>query len=55
LHNADGSPAETSGNGLRCLVLAALRAGMVAGDTLAVETEAGLRSVEIDPPTLKVS
>ena len=29
LHNADGSPAEMSGNGLRCLVQAALRLGWV--------------------------
>lgn len=47
LHNADGSVAETSGNGLRCLALAALEAGMVAGERLAVETSAGVRQVEV--------
>jgi tRNA dimethylallyltransferase len=47
LRNADGSRAETSGNGLRCLVLAARRAGLVDGTSIKVETDAGLRSVEV--------
>jgi tRNA dimethylallyltransferase len=46
LRNADGGLAETSGNGLRCLVLAALRAGMVSGGSIAVETAAGVSRVE---------
>jgi tRNA dimethylallyltransferase len=45
LRNSDGGLAETSGNGLRCLVLAALRAGMVSGGSIAVETEAGISRV----------
>ena len=31
LHNADGSPAEISGNGLRCLASVAVRAGLGDG------------------------
>ncbi len=43
LLNADGSAAETSGNGLRCCVLAALHAGLVPPGTarLAVHTAVG--------------
>ena len=45
LHNADGSPAEMSGNGLRCLVQAALLGGWTpAGGTITVSTAAGYRS-----------
>lgn len=47
LHNADGSLAATSGNGLRCCALAALDAGLVRGPSLQVETAAGVRHVEI--------
>jgi diaminopimelate epimerase len=43
LRNADGGRAETSGNGLRCLALAAVEAGLVPGPELAVETDAGVR------------
>lgn len=49
LRNADGSSAETSGNGLRCLALAVLEAGP-GGDGLAVETAAGSRRVERRSP-----
>jgi diaminopimelate epimerase len=45
LHNADGSRPEMSGNGARCLVLAALDAGMVSGNELLLETDAGARRV----------
>ncbi|MDQ1399830.1 MAG: diaminopimelate epimerase [Acidimicrobiaceae bacterium] len=48
LRNADGSPAEMSGNGMRCLAQAALDAGLVeAGQPFVVETGAGLRTVTI--------
>ena len=43
LRNADGGRAETSGNGLRCLVRAAVDAGLVTGDTVVVATDAGNR------------
>jgi diaminopimelate epimerase len=49
LHNADGSPAEMSGNGIRCLAQAwALRTGIDAGSVL-IETVGGRRAVEIRP------
>lgn len=43
LRNADGSPAEISGNGLRCVVRAVVDAGLVAGPELVVTTGAGDR------------
>jgi diaminopimelate epimerase len=45
LHNADGSPAEMSGNGIRCLVQAAVDAGWVAPGPVSVATTGGLRTV----------
>ncbi len=47
LHNADGTPAEVSGNGLRCLAAAAVAHGLVAEGTLDVATAAGVRRVTI--------
>lgn len=41
LRNADGGVAETSGNGLRCAVLAAVHAGLVPAGQVLVETLAG--------------
>ena len=49
LLNADGSPAELSGNGLRCLVQAALRAGWVTGPDVRVNTAAGVRVATVEP------
>lgn len=49
LTNADGSRAEMSGNGIRCLVQAAVRAGAVAPGTVRVATDAGVRSVRLVP------
>ena len=50
LRNADGSAAEMSGNGMRCLAHAALDAGLVAADTpFVVATPAGLRTVTVRP------
>ena len=49
LLNADGSEAEMSGNGIRCLAQAVFQAGIVAGPVLRVATGAGLRTVtELD-------
>jgi diaminopimelate epimerase len=45
LYNADGSLAEMSGNGVRCLVGAVVRARNLAGDRLEVATSAGVRTV----------
>ena len=48
LHNADGSPAEMSGNGLRCLVQAGILGGWVpGGGTLTVSTAAGYRTATV--------
>ncbi len=47
LHNADGSPAETSGNGLRCLAQAVRDAGAVSGPDFVVATPAGPRRVSV--------
>lgn len=49
LWNADGSEAEMSGNGIRCLVQAALAAGLVDGPVVEVATAAGRRRVEVKP------
>ncbi len=48
LLNADGSHAEISGNGLRCLaVLIAEREDCAVGDRVDVETEAGVKQLEL--------
>jgi diaminopimelate epimerase len=48
LYNADGSLAEMSGNGIRCLVQAAhWSLGHGAHTTYAVKTDAGMRSVTV--------
>jgi diaminopimelate epimerase len=49
LRNADGSPAEMSGNGMRCLAQAAVDAGLVSPPRFTVATVAGVRSVEYAP------
>jgi diaminopimelate epimerase len=51
LRNADGSVAEMSGNGLRCLVQAARRAGLTESDDVVVRTGAGLRRVRWEGST----
>jgi diaminopimelate epimerase len=49
LFNADGSEAEMSGNGMRCLAHAALDSGLVnVGVSFGVRTPAGRREVVID-------
>lgn len=49
LHNADGSIAEISGNGTRCVAAWMARAiGGKAGDTLEIETDAGLRLCHVN-------
>jgi diaminopimelate epimerase len=45
LSNADGGPAEMSGNGIRCLVQAAVDAGWVDPGSVTVATAAGVRTV----------
>jgi len=46
LRNADGGVAEMSGNGIRCLVQAAVEAGLVPAGTVVIWTLGGVRSVE---------
>ena len=50
LHNADGSRAEACGNGLRCVALSARLTGLVTGARVRVETDRGLRAVELTLP-----
>lgn len=47
LLNADGSVAEMSGNGIRCLAQALLQAGLVTPPAVRVATDAGLRTVTV--------
>ncbi len=49
LRNADGSEAEMSGNGIRCVAQAVIDAGIVAGPTVTVSTAVGLRQVTVRP------
>ncbi len=49
LHNADGSTAEISGNGTRCVAAWMAEAlGAQAGDNLSIETDAGLRVCRVN-------
>jgi diaminopimelate epimerase len=50
LRNADGGSAEMSGNGIRCLVQAAVDSRLVTGDAVSVGTPAGVRDVDYEPP-----
>ncbi len=49
LRNADGSEAEMSGNGIRCLAQAAVAAGLVSPPEFSVATLAGVRTIEYRP------
>jgi diaminopimelate epimerase len=51
LWNADGSPAEMSGNGIRCLAQALVQGGWVDGPAVPIMTGAGLRTVTFDRQT----
>jgi diaminopimelate epimerase len=51
LRNADGSPAETSGNGIRCLAQAVADTGRCPDSELRVLTDAGPRDVAVGPET----
>ena len=49
LRNADGSPAEISGNGTRCVAAwMALKLDARAGDAMRIETDAGVRVCRLD-------
>lgn len=50
--NADGSPAEMCGNGLRCVARRAVDLGLVDGPDFVVETAVGPRRVSVLTPDL---
>jgi diaminopimelate epimerase len=47
MYNADGSRADMCGNGIRCLARLAYERGLVRANPMVVETDAGLRTVEL--------
>jgi len=47
MFNADGSESGMCGNGIRCLAKFAVERGLAKGDTVRIETPAGLRVVEL--------
>ena len=49
LYNADGSRAEMSGNGIRCLAQALVRAGADPATGLRIATDAGDRVIDVTP------
>ena len=56
LHNADGSIAEISGNGTRCVAAWMAEAlGAQAGDKLEIETDAGVRVCRVNAFAAKMA
>jgi diaminopimelate epimerase len=51
LHNADGSRAEMSGNGIRCMAQAVVDNGVHGIGDMAVATDAGIRQIAVLPST----
>ena len=47
MFNADGSEAQMCGNGVRCLARFAVERGLATGDTVRIETLAGVREIEL--------
>ncbi len=54
MYNADGSRAQMCGNGIRCLARLARDRGRAAGDRVRVETDSGVRTVELVPGGARV-
>jgi diaminopimelate epimerase len=52
--NADGSPAEMCGNGLRCVARYAVDSGLATSTTFTVVTAAGPRSVTVGDDSVRV-
>jgi diaminopimelate epimerase len=48
IYNADGSRAETCGNGLRCVAKLVADRGHVASGRFVIETDAGMRATEVE-------
>src|SRR5258707_8697897 len=47
MYNADGSRGDMCGNGIRCLARLAFERGLVRRNPMVVETDAGLKTVEL--------
>ncbi len=47
MYNADGSRGDMCGNGIRCLARLAFERGIVRANPMVVETDAGLKTVEL--------
>jgi len=47
MYNADGSRGDMCGNGIRCLARLAHESGLVLANPMTVETDAGLKTVEL--------
>jgi len=54
MYNADGSRAQMCGNGVRCLAHLARDHGRVQGDRVRVETDDGIKIVELLPDAARV-
>jgi diaminopimelate epimerase len=54
MYNADGSRAEMCGNGIRCVARMARNRERVASDLMRVETDAGIRVVQLTPDGARV-
>jgi len=52
--NADGTPAELCGNGLRCVARYSVERGLAAGDEFTITTSLGPRRVEVGPSKVRV-
>jgi diaminopimelate epimerase len=50
LYNADGSRAEMSGNGIRCLAQALLLDGWATAPSVRIQTDAGTRTITVHQP-----
>ena len=55
MYNADGSRAQMCGNGVRCLAHLARDHGRVEGDTVRVETDDGIKIVELRQDAARVN
>jgi len=55
MYNADGSRAQMCGNGVRCLAQLARDHGRVEGDTVRVETDDGIKVVELRRDAARVN
>jgi diaminopimelate epimerase len=55
MYNADGSRGEMCGNGIRCVAKYAYDRGIARRSPMAIETDAGIRTVELDTRDGRVS